>query len=45
VNENPGEQVVAAAFKDNKIEIGTTENLLVVGAKVIIGKKGLMKKA
>ena len=47
VSENPAleEQVVAAAIKDREIEIGTTENLLDGGAKVIIGKKGPMKEA
>ena len=47
VSENSAlkEQVVAAAIRDREIEIGTTENLLEGGAKVIIGKKGPMKEA
>ena len=47
ISENPAlkEQIVAAAIKDRDIEIGTTENLLDGGAKVIIGKKGPMKEA
>jgi hypothetical protein len=47
VSENPAlkEQAVVAAIKDREIEIGTTENLLDGGAKVIIGKKGPMKEA
>jgi len=46
VSENPAltEQVVAAAIKDREIEIGTTENLLDGGAKVVIGKKRPMKE-
>jgi hypothetical protein len=39
------EQVVAAAIKGREIEIGTTENLVDGGVKVIIGKKGLMREA
>ena len=47
VSENHAleEHAVAAAIKDREIEIGTTENLLDGGAKVIIGKKGPMKEA
>jgi hypothetical protein len=47
VSENPAlkAQDVAAAIKDREIEIGTTENLLDGGVKVIIGEKGPMKEA
>ena len=47
VSENPAlkEQDVAVAIKDREIEVGTTENLIDGGAKVIIGKKGPMKEA